>query len=100
MNEVTIPVTTPGAVGPPHGDKWRDEQRAFYRLLGGLLATHRGQYVAIHNGQVVAAGPEIVAVTLQAYAKHGRQPIYVDLVDEHPLPAVRLPHYRHVSVAK
>jgi len=100
MNEITIPVAAPGAMNPPRNDKWRDEQRAFYRLLGGLLATHRGQCVAIHNGQVVATGPDLVKVTLEAYARHGRQPIYVDLVEEHPLPTIRLPHYRQVSVSK
>ena len=34
-------------------DKWRREQRAFHGLLPGLLSTNPGQYVAIHEGQVV-----------------------------------------------
>jgi Family of unknown function (DUF5678) len=79
---------------PPQDDKWRREQRAFFRLLGGLLESHRGQYVAVHNGEVVASGPDLVGVTLKAYALHGRQPIYVDLVQEHPHPAIHYPHYR------
>jgi hypothetical protein len=35
-----------------------------------------------------------VEVAMQAYANYGHQPIYVDLVEEHPLPPVRIPHYR------
>ena len=82
---------------PEADDKFSREQRAFYRLLGSLLESHKGQYVAIHEGRVVASGSDLVEVALRAYAEHGRQPIYVDLVAEHPLPPIRHPHYRQVS---
>lgn len=97
VNEI---IAGPGVQLPPAGpgrEKWEREQRAFYRLLGGLLQTHRGQFVAIHNGNVVAAGSDLVDVALRAYAEHGRQPIYVDIVADHPLPAAHLPHYRQPS---
>ena len=47
--ELLAPPTLP----PPEENKWRSEQRAFHRLLPDLLKTHHGQFVAIHNGQVV-----------------------------------------------
>jgi hypothetical protein len=78
----------------PADDKFRREQQAFYRLLGELLKTHRGRYVAIHNETVVGSGPDAVEVALHAYRSYGYQPIYVDLVEDHPLPPIRIPHYR------
>jgi|SRR5262245_21370954 len=94
VSEITA-VPMPSPLPPsPEREKWEREQRAFFRLLGSLLATHRGQYVAVHNGTVVASGRDLVEVALRAYAEHGRQPIYVDLVTDHPLAAARIPHYR------
>jgi hypothetical protein len=74
--------------------KWKYERDAFFRMLGTLLQTHCGQYVAVHEGRVVGSGSDLIPVALKAYAQFGYQPIYVDLVAEHPLPAVRVPHVR------
>ena len=38
---------------PPELSKGEREYQTFLRLLPQLLGTHRGQYVAIHDGQVV-----------------------------------------------
>ena len=73
---------------------WEEEQRAFLRLLPTLLATHRGRYVAVHHGCVIAEGPEQVEVAKQAYARAGYVPIYVGLVTEEPSRPVRLPSPR------
>jgi len=73
---------------------WEEEQRAFLRLLPTLLATHRGRYVAVHHGCVIAEGPEQVEVAKQAYARAGYVPIYVGLVTEEPPRPVRLPSPR------
>src|SRR3954454_21220571 len=97
VREITGGPVVPLPQPSPEREKWEREQRAFFRLLGGLLAAHRGQYVAVHNGAVVASGPDLVEVALRAYAEHGRQPIYVDLVTDHPLPAAHLPRYRQPS---
>ena len=67
---------------------------AFLRLLPTLLATHRGRYVAVHHGCVIAEGPEQVEVAKQAYARAGYVPIYVGLVTEEPSRPVRLPSPR------
>lgn len=75
---------------------WDGEQRAFLQLLPTLLATHRGQYVAVYRGRVIAEGPDQVEVAKQAYARAGYVPIYVGLVAEEPQP-VRIPSPRLLS---
>lgn len=75
---------------------WRREQRAFLTLKPSLLGTHRGQYVAVLDGQVAASGGEKVSVALEAYARHGYRPIFVGLVSEAPRRAVRMPSPRLV----
>jgi hypothetical protein len=77
----------------PALSKGEREYRAFLRLLPGLLATHRGQYVAVHDGQVVDSGPDDVALILRVQARVGYVPLFVGLVTERP-PVVRVPHYR------
>ena len=92
MNQVDV---FPAPLLPvPAEDKWRSEQRAFRSLLPELLKTHRGQYVAIHQGRVVESGLDKLDVAGRAYARFGYVPIFVSLVtDQQPLP-VRLPSPR------
>jgi hypothetical protein len=78
----------------PAQDKWRREQQAFRRLLPELLKTHRGQYVAIHEGQVAESGDDKLVVASRAYARLGYVPVYVSLVTDEPLPVVRIPSPR------
>jgi hypothetical protein len=75
-------------------DKWRREQRAFRRLLPELLATHRGRFVAIHEGRVVESGDDKIDVARRAYARFGYVPIFVSLVAEPPAVPVRVPSPR------
>ena len=89
MNETAI-VEMPAVVlpDPPQTTKFERERAAFYRLLPDLLATHRGQYVAIHDEQVVDSGPvrgEVVCRVLDRF----QTDIYVGLVSEEPPPVVR-----------
>ena len=69
--------------------KWEREYQAFQRLLPQLLATHRGQYVAIHNELVVDSGDDKLALALRVLAKIGSVSIHVGLVTEEPAPLVR-----------
>ena len=78
-------------------DKWKREFEAFQRLLPGLVATHAGQYVVIHNGQVVASGTDDVALALSFFKEHGSIPIHVGLVSLQPQAVVRVPHYRPIA---
>ncbi len=73
---------------------WDSEQCAFLRLLPTLLATHRGRYVAVHQGNVIADGQDQIEVAKRAYAQAGYLPIYVALVTDEPMPPVRLPSPR------
>jgi hypothetical protein len=87
--------TLPAPVLPsPPDDKFRSEQRAFQKLLPELLRTHRDQYVAIHEGQVVGSGIDQIEVAERAYARFGYVPILVTLVTDEPRPVVRIPSPR------
>ena len=81
------------ALPAPQMSKWDQEYAAFLRMLPDLLQTHRGQYVAVHEGKVVDSGDDKVAVALRAYDKYGYLPIYVGLVAERPLKPVRVPQF-------
>jgi dCTP deaminase len=69
------------------------EKRAFERLKLGLLQEHRGEYVAVYGGEVVAIGRDSTEVAQEAYGKAGYVPLYIGLVDEN-LPVVRIPSPR------
>ena len=48
------------------------EYNAFVRLLPGLLATHRGKYVAVHDSQVVDCDDNDVALIRRVHADRVR----------------------------
>src|SRR5947199_2039377 len=58
--------------GPTADPKFNREWFAFYELLPELLKTYRGQYVALHDGRVVAGGPDKYAVCRQAHQQFGQ----------------------------
>jgi hypothetical protein len=84
--------------GAPPEDKWHREKKAFRRLLPTLLQTHKGQYVAIHEGEVVDTDSDLVALGRRVYRQFGYIPIYMDLVAEKPT-IVRIPRYRIIGKA-
>jgi hypothetical protein len=89
MNEPSSqppPVIEP--IAPPR-TKWEREYEAFRQLLPQLLATHRGQYVAIHDGQVVDSGDDKLALALRVLNRVGNVAIHVGLVSEEPEPVAR-----------
>jgi Family of unknown function (DUF5678) len=75
-------------------DAWEDERRAFLRLLPALVTTHRGRYVAVHKGSVIADGEDQIDVAMRAYSLAGYVPIYVGLVTNEPQEPIRLPSLR------
>ncbi len=93
MNEATIPPTLAIPLPPIEPPKGEREYQAFLRLLPGLLATHRGKYVAVHDGQVVDSDTDEVGLILRVQARIGYVPLYVGLVTDQPL-VIRIPHYR------
>jgi hypothetical protein len=89
----TIEVPQVPAYPPPTPEhpKLRQEHEALMRMWPDLLKTHYGQYVAIHDGQVVESGPDKIAVAKSAYKRCGYIPIYIHLVTDQPQPVVRIP---------
>jgi hypothetical protein len=74
-----------------NSDKWQREFQEFLRLKPRLLEKYDGQYVAVHEGQVVDSGPDQVELAMRVYSKHGYCPIYVGLVTDQPEPMYRIP---------
>jgi len=93
MSDTSAPTTFEVALPSPERSKGEREYRAFLGLLAELLRTHRGQYVAIHDGQVVDADADDIALVRRVHARIGYVPIHVGLVTDRP-PVVRVPHYR------
>jgi hypothetical protein len=86
--QTTFEVTPPR----PELSKGEREYQAFLRLMPELL-THRGRYVAIHEGKVVDADADDIALVRRVHSRIGYVPIHVGLVTDQP-PLVRVPHYR------
>jgi len=72
-------------------EAFEQERQAFERLKPELLRTHRGQWVAIHQGEVVEAGQDRSQVLDSVYDRFGYVPVYVQLVEEQPR-VYKLPH--------
>src|SRR5260370_34974724 len=79
----------------PELSKGEREYQAFMRLLPELLKTHRGQHVAIHDGQVVDSDDDDIALIKRVHAKGGSFPIHFGLVVD-PQPVIRLRPYRAI----
>ena len=103
--QVTLPASVPvgkvvvsvraRADDAPDGssEAYRRERAAFLALLPQLLTTHRGRFVAVHGGRVVAEGTDDATVTAEAYARVGYTDLYVGEVTESPR-VVRMPSFR------
>jgi hypothetical protein len=91
----TVTISAPQIMIPPVPEnKWQSEFEAFQRLRTDLLRTHLGEYVVIHNGQVVDSGPDDLALALRFFAQHGKVSVHIGLVALEPETPVRIPHYR------
>lgn len=84
MSELTVGSTIEVRLPETPPSKFERERQAFFRLLPGLLATHPGQYVAIHDAQVVDSGPDQLEVALRVQRRVGAVAIYVHLVSDEP----------------
>jgi len=80
------------------GQAWLEEQlrpleperEAFQHLLPKLLKTHRGQFVAIHGGQVIDTDADKGALAHRVLIK-SYQPVYIEEVREQPQTADKSP---------
>jgi hypothetical protein len=94
MSDNATPVTFEVTLPAPDLSKGEREHQAFLHMLPELLTTHRGQYVAIHEGKMVDADADDIALVRRVHERIGYVPIHVGLVTERP-PVVRVPHYRN-----
>jgi hypothetical protein len=99
MSEVSTPPTFEVDMSTSPPSKGEREYHAFLRLLPDLLCTHRGQYVAVHEGKVVDADRDDIALVRRVHDRIGYVPIHVGLVTEQPM-VVRVPHYREYRQGK
>jgi hypothetical protein len=83
----------------PQPTKGEREHEAFLRLMPELLITHRGKFVAIHEGQMVDSDVNDISLIQRVHARYGYVPIHVGLVTE-ALPVSRVPHYRAYRTAE
>jgi len=92
-----------------YGTAWKEDQtqhlvelalESYWRLLPTLVSQYRDQYVAIHEGQVVASGTNQVELALRVYRQFGYVPIYVGLVSDEPWRMFRLPSPRVLGEAR
>lgn len=90
-----VPTATRPALPPrPLHPKLAREYDAFVALLPQLLTTHRGRYVAVHDGAVIADADSSVAVLAAAERSHpGAFPLAAFVTDRSQSPE-RLPSVR------
>ncbi len=68
---------------PLPGDPGFEQERAaFHRLLPELLKTHRGEWVAIVDGQPVEFGADFGSVIVPVRQRFGQRPVYVHEISE------------------
>lgn len=71
------------------------ERAAYERLKPQLLRTHRGQCVAILNGEVVEIGDDKMDVLGRVYERFGYVPVFVQRVEEQPR-VYKFPHRKSI----
>jgi hypothetical protein len=74
------------AIDATNGGFLRDHDD-YWRLRDGLLARHRGKWVAVHKGEVVAVGDDPLMIAEQAAAEDGYA--YCNLVGQEDAVVIR-----------
>ncbi|MBK7180360.1 MAG: hypothetical protein IPH82_24770 [Chloroflexi bacterium] len=75
---------------------FEQEVAAFEAMKPALLTQYHGQYVAIHQGKVVASGDNKLEVSHRVREQYGAVTYYVEMVVEETPRAVRIPSARIV----
>jgi len=65
-------------------EKIRTETEAFERQRKSLLAAYPGEYVAIHEGNVIDHDPDLRTLHLRVFARLGHAPVLLKRVIEQP----------------
>jgi hypothetical protein len=65
-------------------NKIRTETEAFNRQYDSLLKTYRGQFVAVHDGQIIDHDPDLRVLHLRVHQKLGQVPVLLKQVSDQP----------------
>lgn len=68
----------------PDRERMEQEQAAYARLRESLLATHEGQYVAIHGGELVDADADEMALVRRIDARFPNKVVHMRQVTREP----------------
>ncbi len=96
LGEDTRPRAFPKRPKRPTHPKLAAEHDAFEKMLPELLVSHRGLYVAVHDGRVVAAAKSATEALTAAGKLCPGQYVLVRLVTDQPQPIERLTRYREL----
>lgn len=77
-------------------DAWEFEQKlvidremqAYLQQHEQLLATYRGQSIAMHNGEVIDHDPDEVALSQRVRARYGKEPVLITPVLPEPIQTI------------
>ena len=80
--------------------KIRAEGEAFRRMHAMLLDRYRGEYVAVHHGQVVDHDPQVRELSRRIRARFGKTPVLIQQVTDEPhrLVAMRSPWHLEPNI--
>lgn len=81
----------PAVYVSPDRARMEQEQAAYERMRESLLATHEGQYVAIHGGELVDADADLMTLVGRINADYPDQVVHIRLVRRGPEPVL---HFR------
>lgn len=70
-------------------EKAEKEPAAFEQLRPSLLKKYHGQYVAIHNGEVVEHASDLSTLTKKFFARYGHTPMLRIQITDEPLPDIQ-----------
>lgn len=85
-------------IGAAQPERWIEQQlarlqpemNAYQQMLPELLKTHRGEWVAVHHGQIIALNPDRAEVIRLVQERHS-DPVYIDRIQEQ-VRSVDVPH--------
>jgi len=70
------------------------DEEAYHRMRESLLKKYRGKWVAVHGGEVVAAGDQLSEVVKKAFSIVGDSSFYVNKVGEEAKVGRRIYRFR------
>lgn len=79
-NEDRLVLDPPIPQESPMEQAFKREKAGFEQQLPALLARYDGQYVAVHNGRVVAADRDRIRLVRRFFGEYGDVPVFIGYV--------------------